>query len=180
MQETQPNKPFAYFITFSTYGTWLHGEEKGSVDKHHNRYNSGFLPQNNTRKHYETKKLKNAPVILNENERRIVLHSLKEVCEYRDWQLHAVHVRSNHTHLVVSAQRPPEKILADLKAYATRRLRQSSPFFKERKIWTHHGSTKYVWSQQALVPVLHYVIYEQGTPMEWWCRHDIQRSEPRA
>ena len=30
----------AYFITFSTYGTWLHGttKGKGSVDREHNQH----------------------------------------------------------------------------------------------------------------------------------------------
>ena len=30
----------AYFITFSTYGSWLHGTKKGmgSVDREHNEY----------------------------------------------------------------------------------------------------------------------------------------------
>ena len=25
--------PLAYFLTFTTYGTWLHGREEGSVDR---------------------------------------------------------------------------------------------------------------------------------------------------
>jgi hypothetical protein len=28
--------PLAYLITFPTYGTWLHGDERGSVDRDHN------------------------------------------------------------------------------------------------------------------------------------------------
>jgi hypothetical protein len=30
--------PLAYFITFRAYGTWLHGDKRGSVDRHNNRY----------------------------------------------------------------------------------------------------------------------------------------------
>jgi len=26
----------AYLITFTTYGTWVHGDERGSVDREHN------------------------------------------------------------------------------------------------------------------------------------------------
>ena len=35
----------AYFITFSTYGTWLHGtaKEEGSVDRRHNVYGTPFV-----------------------------------------------------------------------------------------------------------------------------------------
>ena len=41
----------AYFITFSTYGTWLHGTEKGlgSVDVEHNAYLSPFIAFDNAR-----------------------------------------------------------------------------------------------------------------------------------
>ena len=40
------NDPLAYFISFSTYGVWLHGRDIGSVDKQHNQYGIPFLPAN--------------------------------------------------------------------------------------------------------------------------------------
>lgn len=36
--------PLAYFITFSCYGTWLHGGKETSVDRDHNIPNTEFLP----------------------------------------------------------------------------------------------------------------------------------------
>jgi hypothetical protein len=35
----------AYFITFTTYGTWLHGTQKGkgSVDRENNLYGAAFV-----------------------------------------------------------------------------------------------------------------------------------------
>ncbi|HUT29941.1 MAG TPA: hypothetical protein VMX13_09125 [Sedimentisphaerales bacterium] len=38
--------PLAYLITFSTYGAWLHGDNRGSVDKNHNSYGSLFIAGN--------------------------------------------------------------------------------------------------------------------------------------
>ena len=35
--------PIAYFITFRTYGTWLHGDERGSTDRDHNAYDTPLL-----------------------------------------------------------------------------------------------------------------------------------------
>jgi len=29
------NAPIGYLITFRCYGTWLHGDEGASVDRHH-------------------------------------------------------------------------------------------------------------------------------------------------
>jgi hypothetical protein len=40
------DRPIAYFITFTTYGTWLHGDERGSVDKGHNRVGTEFIAPN--------------------------------------------------------------------------------------------------------------------------------------
>ncbi len=37
--------PLAYFITFRCYGTWLHGDRRGSVDRFHNIYGTPRLPR---------------------------------------------------------------------------------------------------------------------------------------
>ena len=36
--------PLAFLITFRTYGTWLHGDERGSVNRFRNQYRSRLLP----------------------------------------------------------------------------------------------------------------------------------------
>jgi hypothetical protein len=38
------SEPLAYFITFTTYGAWLHGRKPGSVDRDHNAPGTPFLP----------------------------------------------------------------------------------------------------------------------------------------
>ncbi len=35
--------PLAYFITFTTYGSWLPGSVKGSADAEHNVYGTPWL-----------------------------------------------------------------------------------------------------------------------------------------
>ena len=44
--------PLAYLITFRTYGTWQHGDERGSVDREHNRYKSPYASSNHNRKQH--------------------------------------------------------------------------------------------------------------------------------
>jgi hypothetical protein len=41
--------PLAYFITFTCHGTWLHGDERGSVDRGHNAPGTPFLPPDEPR-----------------------------------------------------------------------------------------------------------------------------------
>ena len=41
--------PLGYLITFRCYGTWLHGDERGAIDRLHNRYKSPYLPRSDRR-----------------------------------------------------------------------------------------------------------------------------------
>src|SRR5437870_1126073 len=112
--------PLAYFITFTCYGTRLHGDEGGSVDSEHNVYGSDFLPPNRGRVLHEESKMKQAPYLLDSERRRTVLEALRQHCAHRDWKLQAAHVRSTHVHFVVAAEEIPERILNQVKAYASR------------------------------------------------------------
>jgi len=35
--------PLAYLITFRWYGTWLHGDERGSIDRFHNKFETSYI-----------------------------------------------------------------------------------------------------------------------------------------
>lgn len=162
------SKPRAYFITFTSYGTHLHGSKNNSVDRNHNQYDTRRIPSQPHLERYEIESLKNAVVTFDQNHRQTILKSIISICDYQSWQLFAVHIRTNHVHVVVAADTSPEKILHQFKAYATRHLRQAHPVFANFKIWTRHGSTKYLWDQKSLLSAMSYVIYEQGEPMECW------------
>lgn len=137
--------PIAYHITFTTYGNWLHGDERGSINKDHNQYGSDFLSPNSGLQKKELIHLKNPSVTLDKNVREIVLKAILRVCGYRGWTAHAVHVRSNHIHIVVSGKDKPEKMMVNFKAYSTRALRKNSNNKSViRKYWSRHGSTKYL------------------------------------
>jgi REP element-mobilizing transposase RayT len=151
------NSPLAYFITFRTYGTWLHGDQQGSVDRRHNAFGTPMLAADQRREEFERSKLKHPPVVLNEKQRCLVYDALTEVCGYRGWALHALNVRSNHVHIVVSCDVSPERAMNDFKAYATRRLRESSLIEAETKVWSRHGSTIYIFKAEKLAEKIRYV-----------------------
>ena len=62
------------------------------------------------------------PYLLDATRQRVVLRSLQEVCLFRRWTLLAAHIRTNHVHLVVSANCKPEPMLNAFKAYSSRAL----------------------------------------------------------
>src|SRR2546421_12252583 len=118
--------PLAYLITFRCYGTWLHGDERGSY-RRDSYAMSGVvrIPPRPSLKHAETRALAGCPVRLHKMQRAAVEQALREVCFDRRYRLRAINVRSNHAHTVVSALSEPEPILSAFKAYSTRNLRES-------------------------------------------------------
>jgi hypothetical protein len=80
--------------------------------------------------------------------------------------LHAAHVRASHIHIVVTAEWTPERALNDFKTAASRRLNKAFPAERDRTHWTRHGSTRYLRNEDAVAEKVHYVLHEQGEPLE--------------
>src|SRR6185503_4151801 len=95
--------PLAYLITFRSYGTWLHGDQRGSIDRQHNRYGGPFAPANENRRRHNKSLLKGEPVWLDTARRNSIEKAVRETCVHRKWELRAFSVRTNHVHSVVSA-----------------------------------------------------------------------------
>ncbi len=159
------DRPLAYFITFTTYGTWLHGNPPGSVDREHNQFGTPVLPPDATR-HAETREqLRQAPYVLDPKRRMVVRDAIVEECRFRGWTLRALHVRSNHVHLVVTAERTPEFVMRSCKAHASQCLTKAGLENRERKRWTAHGSTIYLWNEANVADKVDYTLNRQGEPM---------------
>jgi hypothetical protein len=61
--------PLAYFITFATYGSRLHGDARGAVDRAHNKPGSVRPGYDERRYEAERSQLKQPPVTLAANQR---------------------------------------------------------------------------------------------------------------
>jgi REP element-mobilizing transposase RayT len=153
--------PLAYLITFRCYGTWLHGDERGSMDRKQNNYGSARIERNIRLEHSELAILKSPPLELDASQRPIVEKAIREVCSSRQYLLRAVNVRTNHAHTVVSAACKPEPILNSFKAYATRGLRDSGLLDRGVKLWSRHGSTRYLWKESDVAWAIEYVLNGQ-------------------
>ena len=156
--------PLAYLITFTTYGTWLHGDKRASVNKKHNRFGEEFLPNNPGLKLKEESNLQNPSFKLEASCREAALQAILDVCKFRSWFAHSVHVRSNHIHIVVSGREKPEKMMYDFKRYATIAIKKTNNISAD-KYWTRHGSTKYIWTKERLHSAIEYVEVGQGEIM---------------
>ena len=134
--------PLAYLITFRCHGTWLHGDERGSIDRFHNRFKSPYIDPNKKWHRHNTEALEGEPVTLDASQRKSIDVALRETCTIRHWHLHAVNVRANHVHSVVSIGLiKPERALSAFKANATRQMRQDRCWRHDYSPWAEKGST---------------------------------------
>lgn len=175
-RDRQRPVPFThYLITFTTYGTWLHGDDRGSVNRAHNAPSTPFLEPNEPLRAAEERSLEHPPCELGPAHRPIVAAAIAEVCEHRGWILRACNVRTNHVHVVVAADQTPERVMNDFKSYATRALRGIDPALSDR-VWTRHGSTRYLNDERSIDGALHYVLGEQGPDLGGVIRDDPSRT----
>jgi REP element-mobilizing transposase RayT len=164
----------AYLITFTTYGARLHGSDKGSVDDEHNVYGTPFVRTDLQRECRSRKTMTEPGYTMGPLEREIVRGAIIDLAAERRWLLLAVHVRSNHVHVVVSAEREPERIMSDLKARASRDLSFAGFDSEVRRRWTRHGSTRHLFEEDQVEAAIRYAIDEQGERMAWYLK------EPRT
>lgn len=174
--------PLAYLITIRTYGTWLHGDERGSVDTHDgkNIYGMPGIAPNKFLEEQRRQKQTQEAVLLNRRQREIVEEAIKELCEERGYFLHAVNVRSNHAHAVVTADIKPERVADAFKARATRNLRKNFEFKTDEKVWSRGRSRPYLWTPRDVAQAVDYVLYGQGDiPFEVYCKESEKRARSK-
>lgn len=154
--------PLAYLLTFRTYGTWHHGDERFSVGRNGMNSYGGPKFQPSVPFAEQMAGSQTQPsFLLSEEERICVGSAIESVCSHREYLLRAANVRTNHAHAVVSAGVQPEKIVNEFKAYATRKLRFEFEIGPERKIWARGASTRYLWKPRQVLAAVDYVLYCQ-------------------
>lgn len=142
--------PLGFFLTWTTHGTWLPGDLRGWVDPRRPGIQQGD-PEKEKR---ARKSLRGDPVLLGLDQRIAVNQAIRDHCAHRTWPLHALNVRSNHVHVVVTADLHPDLIMTQLKTWGSRRLNKMG---LRRKWWTEHGSTRWINSEESFWRAVEYV-----------------------
>jgi REP element-mobilizing transposase RayT len=159
--------PLAYHITFTCYGNRLHGDASGTTSRRYfNSPGGERIPYKPGLVLTEREMMIQPPYELDTTRRKIVLDAIIGTCARRGWSLYAAHVRSTHVHVLVYSILKPERVMNDLKAFASKRLNESGLDDKCRKRWARHGSTMYKWTDAEVEAAFHYILRQQGAPME--------------
>jgi REP element-mobilizing transposase RayT len=163
------SEPLAFLLTWTCYGTWLHGDERGSVTKGNNSPGTPFHDENPRWANKEAHKLVHGPVVLRDSAREIVRDAVVDHCRHRGWELFAVNARTNHVHAVIAYDGTfgPDFMLNSLKARATRCLRSARLYAPDDRVWTRHGSTRYLWNNEDVEAAVDYVLNNQGADVRF-------------
>jgi REP element-mobilizing transposase RayT len=155
--------PPAFLITFRCYGTWLHGDRRGSIDRSHKRYKSPYIEPNERWHSHKIQALEGQPVILDALQRKSVERAIRATCQFRKWHLHALNVRTKHVHVVVCiGPLKPERALTPFKANSTKQMRQDGCWLQDSTPWAEKGSKRYLWNERSVAQAIEYVLYGQG------------------
>jgi len=151
--------PIAYFTTFRTYGTWLHGDQRTSIRRNRRTKTDRKLIQPNVPfEEAMREEMGQDKFVLDRNQRREVEAAIRELCKERGYTLYAINVRSNHVHIVVGVAAKPERIADAFKAIATKRLRKMNLVTTDRIIWSRGRSRKYLWKPNQVSAAIDYVL----------------------
>ena len=157
--------PVAYFLTFRCYGTWLQGDHRGWVSRQDgNIPGTPLLPPAARLARDGALRQRHPSFWLSEEARKVVAGTIREVAVFRGWPLEALRVCASHVHVVLRASVEPERILTQLKAWSTRRLMEAGKVQKGQRPWSEHGSTKYLWTEEAVRRAKFYVEHQQDDP----------------
>ncbi len=163
MAWNESDLPRAYLISFRAYGTWLHGDARGSVDRHNNRFGNPRYGRIDHWNEISHARLKQSPVKLDAQKRRSIEKAIIEVCEKRGWRLLAFNIRTNHVHIVVAiGQKKPSMALNAFKANATRLMREDECWNSTRSPWADKGSERWLWTEKHVYDAVNYVLNGQG------------------
>ena len=167
-----------WFLTWTTYGSWLPGDQRGFVSDvkvddgavvRHNIPRTEFDADMPALQSHAQSQLKAAPVRLSKGQAELLLDQFLETADVRKWTLLAVAIMANHCHLVVGVpgDPDPENLLRDFKSYGSRKLNGSGHKVSHDKRWTKSGSKRKLPDDEAVLNAICYT-RDQTFPLIVW------------
>jgi REP element-mobilizing transposase RayT len=179
-----------WLLTWTTYGTWLPGDPRGSVTSvrasagprvEHDRPGEpweGPLPGLNRSARAA---LRGPPLYLTLEQAKALLAQFRETAAYRGWRLDGAAVMANHTHLVVGVAGDPdlEDLVRDFKSYGSRALNRRWGKPVNGSWWGGGGGSKRKLPDEAARTAALQYLRRQHRPLLVWIA-DEPPGEPGA
>jgi len=184
-----------WLLTWTTYGTWLPGDERGFVGYVRNEepadsrqrlddasraddasrrviHNTPGTPYDRSipaLKRYAQQQMKEAPVWLDLPQAEAFLAEAQRTAVYRQWRLLAAAIMANHVHLIVEVPEDlsGERLLQEFESYGSRILNQQFGKPASGTWWTKSGSTRLLPTDRAVTAAVEYVRRQHRPLMVW-------------
>ena len=192
----------AWLLTWTSYGTWLPGDERGFVGyiseekpaDLRQRLDGEISRADNTSrrvihnipgtpydrdmpglKRYASEQMKGDPVWLTLTQAESFLHEAQRTAGFHQWQLLATAVMANHVHLVVIVpdDLPGERLLQEFKSYGSRVLNKQFGKPQSGTWWTKSGSTRLLPTDHAVHAAVEYVRNQHRPLVVWIAGEDV-------
>jgi len=168
------------FLTWTTYGTWLPGDERGFIGTVRdesgqritkNEHGTPSILPNTALRQFSKQQMNGSSVVLNLSQAQRMLAQFFETTGHRGWLLVAVGVMHTHVHVVVGVpgDPAPSKILGDLKSYGSRSLNDGWSKPPSGTWWTESGSKRKFPDERSVEAAVDY-IRRQPNPLVIWTR----------
>ncbi len=160
MQHLDPART-TWHITFGTYGTRLHGDDRPTVDREHNRRGQGFVGRDADRAAGERNKMRGDPVHLAAPQRAVIETLIPDICKRGGWtyRIAAAPDDEDHVHVLLDADPSidPDAILKWLKRWLGEAMTKRWNKPVSGTWWAKAGSTRPVDDETYLSNAYHYI-----------------------
>ena len=172
------NYDWFWFLTWTTYGTFLPGDKRGATGIlhdpsggiiEHNQLGQEHIPESHSLAQWSKLQMRGDAIRLNREQARVLLNQFHCTASFRKWRLLAVAIMDNHIHLGVNVHSDPEPetILHSFKSYGTRALNIQWDKPDSDTWWTQSGSKRKLDSDASVLRAIRYTINQRSPWIVW-------------
>ncbi len=137
-------------ITMTSYGTWLPGDIRGSINK------GILLPPRPALERHARRLLRSPPVVFSDHEQDVLARSLDTTATLYDYPLEAVAIEATHCHVLTH---PRDDTVAAMVGRLKTAMRQS---LQRGRIWTRGYNVRRCYSEQQVDAMRAYIAHHPG------------------
>jgi hypothetical protein len=138
-----------YMITWTTYGTWLQGDERGYAK------DGAILPANEKLEESNSQLQVRDAVYISEAQQRAVREAILKEAATRCQKIYAISVEATHVHVVVGQTGEPiDKMVAYYKTAARLALQEKG---HTGRLWTRGYDKRFCFDDASLTARIEYV-----------------------
>ena len=142
-------RTLGYMITFTTYGTWLQGDERGYVKK------GRIYPRNKALRRINEQLQSQDTVFLSKAQQQIVKEAIMKEAAVQKQKIFALSVKPNHIHIVAQNSRQSiSNVVAYYKKVARIALKATG---HNGKLWTRGYDKRFCFDTESLERRIKYV-----------------------